>query len=89
MSGIFGRLLARTPNGDRMKTHNQSIKDMLFENLNSPVSLPALSHRTKLECNTQCFVVHSRIAELRKIMKGYEIDNHKDGYKSYYTLRRV
>lgn len=74
-----------------LKSHCQSIRDILFENINRPVPLPVISDRTMRECETQCYVVHSRINDLReKLYPEYEIINTKEGrHKSFYTLKKV
>jgi hypothetical protein len=69
-------------------SHEKAIKAHLEQRKNTWVSLVDLSEGTKLVCESQCYVVHSRIAGLRK--RGLNIENktmqHGRSVHSYYRL---
>ena len=69
-------------------THCEAILTVLDRFKNEWVPLTELSRDTKHFSNTQCYVVHSRIADLRK--RGHTIENKTvnvgQSKKSYYKL---
>jgi hypothetical protein len=69
-------------------SHETAILRYLAKFPNTWVPLPIISLYTAEHCRTQCYVVHSRIASLRK--RGHVIDNdvrHDNGMVcSFYRL---
>ena len=69
-------------------THCEAILNLLQANKNKWVELPAINWATHKHCNSQCYVVHSRISDLRK--RGHTIENKTvnvgQSKQSYYKL---
>lgn len=55
-------------------SHKKAIRQTLAQQKNTWVSLTELSQITQILCRSQCYVVHSRIAEIRR-------DAEEQGYK--------
>lgn len=58
---------------EKKLSHKEAIKQLLLLKQNEWVDLPYLSNFTAYKCHSQCYVVHSRIAQLRKA--GLKIEN--------------
>ena len=76
-------------------SHRKAIESYLSQNKHRWVSLPELSEYTAQKCKSRCYVVHSRIAEVRRdaIQQGFRLDNkteQKNGVTmSYYMLTNI
>jgi hypothetical protein len=70
-------------------SHSKAILSRLMRSQGFYVPLPHLADYTEQRCRSRCYVVHSRIAELRS--QGYDIENYtmiSEGVKhSFYRLK--
>jgi hypothetical protein len=70
-------------------SHSRAILSRLARSENFWVPMPHLADYTEQRCKSRCYVVHSRIAELRD--KGHDIENMvmiSEGVKhSFYRLK--
>lgn len=64
-------------------SHNEAVFIYLLGHPNQWVPLPELREFTRAHCETSCYVVHSRVSDLRKL--GWKIENNtpKKGESSY------